>query len=379
MKKLRPSIRPYPFLLALVLIISVLVIGLRGTMSQSGAAEMDATNNMASFQGLNIGNPIWTDNFTDSAWRLSSPNTTAARLQVNRTLSLSVAFSTEPNAQSVIIYRSVNISLAIDPVMLAELTVSAGVHYGIRFSGVDPSGSSFNAWREGSKLQHRPGLGIPENITANLVAETYLANGQLPVLGSRITKVWFYLETPANTGGGFQLQMDSLQASPLNRTTSASQEISGNFSNIVINFDLPSVNQSLFQAYASFDIRGTSSLTYTLFFISGLSIAAQGYTYTQSVITTHQVAVLLPSLVSGFPSVLPNVNSSSLIIGAISGSITYFRIDDFNLKFTATNDPLQGSVDPTTARAFIVYYLVFLFVTPIAAVILLTRVFKVEE
>src|SRR6266550_6782111 len=342
-------------------------------MSQSGAAEMDATNNMASFQGLNIGNPIWTDNFTDSAWRLSSPNTTAARLQVNRTLSLSVAFSTEPNAQSVIIYRSVNISLAIGPVMLAELTVSAGVHYGIRFSGVDPSGSTFNAWREGSKLQHRPGLGIPENITANLVAETYLANGQLSVPGSRITKVWFYLETPANTGGGFQLQIDSLQASPLNRTTSASQEISGNFSNIVINFDLPSVNQSLFQAYASFDIRGTSSLTYTLFFVSGLSISAQGYTYTQSVITTHQVAVLLPSLVSGFPSVLPNVNSSSLIIGAISGSITYFRIDDFNLKFTATNDPLQGSVDPTTAGAFIVYYLVFLFVTPIAAVILLTR------
>lgn len=348
-------------------------------MTQSGAIEMDATNNIGSFQGTSVGSPIWTDHFTDSAWHLSASNTTAARLTVNQTLGLSVTFAPESNAQSVTVYRSVNISLGLDPVMLAELTVSAGAHYGIRFSGTNPSGSAFIAWREGSTLQHRLGLGIPENISASLVAESYLANEQLPAPGSTITKVWFYLETAPNAGGDFDLHVDSLQASLLNRTTSVSQEISGAFSNIVINFNLKSSNQSLFQAYASFDIRGTSSLTYSLFFVSGLSVAAQGYTYTQSAITTHQVAVLLPSLVSGFPSILPSANSSSLIIGAISGSITDFRIDDFNLKFTATYDPLQGSVDSTTARTFIAYYIIFLFVTPIAAVILITKVFKPEK
>jgi len=348
-------------------------------MPQSGATQMDATNNIVSIQGINIGNPIWTDNFTDIGWHLSAPNTATVRLQVNRTLDLSGGFASEPSPQSVIVYRSVNFSLDVDLVMVAELVVSAGAHYGIRFSGVDSSGSEFNAWRESSSLQHRLGLGIQENVTADLVAETYLANGQLPLPGSRITKVWFYVETPANTGGSFQLQIDSLHASLLNRTTSASPEISGTFSNIVINFNLPSVNQSLFQAYASFDIRGSSSLTYTLFFVSGVSIAAQGYTYSQSVITSHQVAVLLSTLVSGFPSILPDTNSPSLVIGAISGSITYFKLDDFTLKLTATYDPLQGYIDPTTARAFLVYYLVFLFVTPIAAVILITRVFKDEK
>jgi len=334
---------------------------------------------MSSVQGVGVGNLIWRDNFTDNAWHLTAPNTTTAQLHVNGTLDLNVVFNSEANAQSVTVYRSVNISLDVDSLVVVELTTSTGSHYGIRFSGVDPSGTAFNAWRESSKLQHRPGLGIPEDITADLVAETYLANGQLPVAGSRVTKVWFYLETPANAGGSFQLQVDSLQASFLNRTTSGSTEISGDFSNILVNFNLPSVNQSLFQAYASFDIRGTPSLKYTPFFFSGLSVAAQGYTYTQSVITTHQVAVLLPSLAAGFPSILPGVNSSSLIIGAVSGSITYFRIDDFTLKFTATYDPLQGTVDPTTAQAFIVYYLLFLFITPITAVILLTKVFKTEK
>ena len=340
---------------------------------------MDATNNMASIQGINIGSRIWTDNFTDNAWHLSAPNTTTAQLQTNHTLDLKVVFSNEPNAQSIILYRSVNISLNADPVVVAELTVSAGAHYGIRFSGVSPSGTAFNAWRESSNLQHRPGLGAPENITAYLMAEAYQANGQLPVPGSRITKLWFYLETPANMGGSFQLQIDSLHASLVNRTTVASSAISGSFSSVVVNFSLGSVNQSLFQAYASFDIRGTSGFTYTPFFTSGQSIVAQGYTYTQGVITTHQVAILLPSLVSSFPSILPDTSSSTLIIGAISGSITYFKFDDFTLKLTATPDNLAGYVDPTAAQFFIAYYLFFLFITPIAAVILLTKVFKPEK
>ena len=373
------KIRPYSLLILFVLITCVLVIGLQNKMPQSGSIQMDATNTIASIQGISVGNAIWADNFTDSAWHFSAPNTATAELNVNHTLNLSVMFANEPTPQSVIVYRSINISLDADPVAVTELTAGAGVHYGIRFSGVTPQGAIFNAWREGSNLQHRSGLGVPENITADLVAETYLANNQPPISGSRITKVWFYLEAPSTTSGTFSLQISSLQVSVLNRTTSTSPEISGSFSNILINMNLQSVTQSLFQAYASFDIRGTSRLSYTLFFVSGTSVLAQGYTYSQSPITTHQVAVLLPLLVSGYPSILPDVNSSSLIIGANAGAITYFKIDDFTLKFTATPDPLQGFVDPTTAQFFVVYYLVFLFVTPIAAVILLSKVFRAEK
>ena len=373
------KIRPYSILILFVLVTSGLVIGLRGTLPQSGATQMDAFQSIASLQGTSIGDLIWADNFTGNAWQLSAPSSSQANLQLVHPLSLTVVFSKQQIAQAVSISRNINLSLDQNPVVIVVVSVSVGVHYGVRFSGTTPSGTAFDAWREDSKLQHRPGLGTSENVTANLIGETYLANNQFPPLGSKITRLWLYLEMSPGTSGEFSMQIASLQAFVLNHTGSASPEISGTFSGIVINLALPQISQSIFQTYASFDIRGTSNLKYTPFLISGTTVLAQGYTYTQNALTSHQVAVLLPQRVSGFPSILPNTNTSSIVIAADAGSITYFKIQDLTFKLTSTPDLGTGFVDPNNAQFFIVYYLLFLLVTPIAAVILFVRVFKNEN
>jgi len=314
LRKLNLRLHPYQALLVSVLILSALVVGLRGTMSQSGAVQNDATNDIQSLQGVTLGNIIWADNFSDNAWRVSSPNTTSVQFQENKSLNLTANFNVESTPQSVVLYREANISLADNPIIVIRLTSSIGVHYGVRFSGVTPAGIAFNAWREGSVLQHRQGLGVPESLRADLTAEADLANSQPISSNSRITRIWFYLETPASSVGTFNLQVESLQVSRTSRTTLSSTYISGNFYDIIVALNIRPTNQSLFQAYASFYISGSPGLMYTLFLASGQTIAAQGYIYTQGTITTHQVAVLLPSLANGVPSVLPDTNSSSLII-----------------------------------------------------------------
>jgi len=373
------KIRPYSLLILFVLITCVLVIGLRGTLPQSGATQFDALHSIASIQGISRGNLIWTDNFSGNEWQLSQSSSTQSNLQVNHLLSLNVTFSKQDIPQAVSISRNINLYLDQNPLVAVGVSVSTGIHYGIRFSGTTPSGATFDAWHEGSKLQHRPGLGTFENVTADLVAETYLANNQLPPPGSKITRLSLYVEATIGTSGEFSMLIPSLQAFELKQTTTASPEISGTFSGIVINLGLPSLNQSIFQTYASFDIRGTSDLKYTPFLVSGTSVLAQGYTYTQTAFTSHQVAVLLPQRVTGFPSILPNANVSSVVIGADAGSITYFRIEDLTFKLTSTPDLGTGNVDSNTAQFFTVYYVLFLFVTPVAAVVLFAKVFKNES
>ena len=349
-------------------------------MPQSAATELDASNYVTKIEGVGLGGLIWSDNFTGNDWSMSVSNNTGASLRVDHSLNFIVAFQSDQVPQAVSLYRNVNLSLDQNPAIVAELSVSTGVHYGIRFSGVTPLGASFDAWREGSALQHRPGLGIFENVTANLAAETYLANNQVIAPGSRITRVSLYLEATPGTSGEFSLRLTSLQAFSLKKTTSSTSEIAGNFYGIIIDMGLPVLNQSLFQAYASYDISGTSGFSYTPFLVSGVSVVAQGFTYTQT-LSTHQVAVLVPQRISGFPSILPDLTATAMVIGANNGAISYFRLDDITLRYTATPDLASsgGAIDPTIAQWFIAYYLVFLFVTPVAAVILLAKVFKTEE
>jgi len=374
------KVRPYQVLLSLVLIVSALIIGLRGTMPQSAATELDASNYVTKIEGVGLGGQIWSDNFTGTTWSMSVANNAGDSLRVDHSLNLTVTFQSGQVPQAISVSRNVNLFLDQNPTVVAELSVSTGVHYGIRFSGVTPGGATFDAWREGSILQHRPGLGTFENITANLAAETFLANDQTLVPGSRITRLWFYLEATPGTSGQFSLELSSLQALSVKTTMSSSSEISGNFYAIMIDMGLPVLNQTLFQAYAAYDVSGVSGFSYTPFLVSGVSVLAQGFTYTQTV-STHQVAVLVPQRVSGFPSVLPGQNTTALVIEANSGTISYFKLDDITLRYTATPDVALsgGLVDPSTAQWLIVYYLVFLFVTPVAAVILLTRVFKTEK
>ena len=113
--------------------------------------------------------------------------------------------------------------------------------------------------------------------------------------------------------------------------------------------------------------------------MDGTAVLAQGFTYVQNGITSYESAVLLTNLASGFPNFLPDENSTAIIIAANTGRITQFRLANLSFKYTSTPSQSVGFVDPNVAHYLLAYYLLFLFITPVAAVILVTRVFKTEN
>ncbi len=372
------KIRAYTILISIVLIISALVIGLRGTSPQTTAYQVSGLQTATSIQGVGLGQILWSDNFTGTTWHLSTSNTTQTSFTQSHTLDLNVTFTGQPSAQAVTVSRSLNLSLDHDPVVVTQLEVSRGIHYGIRFSGVAPDGTSFNAWSENTPLQHRPGLGLPENVSANLQLQTYLASGQTPVPGSTITRLSLYVEATAGTSGTFAMNVVSVQAFSLNRTGFGSNEVAGNLQGVVINLNLPLVNESLFQVYVDFNIQGSPTLQYTPFLMGGTVVLAQGFTYVQKGVTSYESAVLVPSLASSFPSFLPDQNSNAIIIAANAGQISQFKLANLSFKYTSTPSQSAGLVDPNVAHYMLAYYLLFLFITPVVAVIIVTRVFKAE-
>ena len=183
------KISVYTITISLVLIMSALVIGLRGTSSQPNVYQTDTLQNVTSMHGISLGERLWADNLSrGEAWPLNVPNTATANLLLNGTLTLSVGFSNQANAQAVSISHNVDLSLDRNPIIIAQVTVSPGAHYGVRFSGLTPTGATFNAWSESSDLQHRPGLGTSENISYSSVWRILGRCLRTSIIPSRISR-----------------------------------------------------------------------------------------------------------------------------------------------------------------------------------------------
>ncbi len=358
-----------------------MVVVLRGTVPQKSVTQVNSLQQVTSVDTLSLREALWKDDFrAPSQWKLSYlPNATQAKISISNSLSLTANFSLQPDPQSVVAYRFLNISLDQTPFVLASISVSSGVHYGVRFLGVDSNGKSFNAWSEGSNLQHRPGVRVYENITANLVLETYLASGQPPTPGSRVIRIQFYLEAVPGTAGTFTMQVSSLAAFPLRQDRSPLSPLNGDFRGLVINVNPLTSEEALLQAYVNYYIRGTSDLKYTLYFSHGSVILAQGFTYVQKGVTSYEIAVLTPQLIRDFPPFLPVVASWSVIIATQQGEINFFELTGLEFRFTSQPLVQDAAVDPVFGQFLLAYYFVFLFIAPIASTVLLFKVFKRED
>ncbi len=372
------SFRLYWVLLLLVLTLAIPTIFLRGTLQQKSVLQTNGLSNFATMEGVTLGPTIWAESFANlTSWSLSG--SAPAILQLNNSLSLSVAFPSKSVAQAVSATRSVNLSLDQNPIVTITMGVTRGVSYGIRFFGVTPNNASFAAWREGDSLQHRPGLGTRETISANLASEFYLANQKPPLAGSRITKIVFYIEAAALASGNFAMTVTKLQANSVLETKATSMELNGNFTAVVADLGPAITNQGLFQVFVGLDIGGPSGLTYVPYLTSGASVVAQGFTYVTKVATTYELALLQPSFVSSSPLFLGKPTSSSLIVSAKTGLINFFRLDSISIRYLAAPSAAGQILDPANYQALAYYYVVFLFVIPIAMVLLLVKVFRDEE
>jgi len=331
----RVRLRLYPILVILVLTLAIPTIFLRGT-----------------FQQKTVGPTIWAESFNNlTAWSLSS--NAPGVVQLNNSLVLSVAFPLKSVSQAVTASRTLNLSLDKNPAITLTLAVTSGASYGIRFYGLTSNGTSFAAWREGSFLQHRRGLGTQETISANLVSEFLLANPKLPLVGSRITKLSLYIE-----------------AAPL---------ISGNFTAVVADLGPTIQSQGLFQVFVGLDIKGSTDLSYVPYFISGASVLAQGFTYVPKIATTYELALLQPSFVNSSPLFVGKPSSSSIVVSARTGEMTFFRLNSVSIRFLSSlSAPIQ-TLSPSSYQLLLFYYFIFLFVAPTGMIVLLVKVFRDEE
>jgi len=329
-------------------------------------------------QGVSLGPVIWREGFNNaSTWALSG--STPAILQLNNSLSLKIVFPSRTTAQALSIFHNVSLPLDQGPIVFLSVQVSGGISYGVRFWGVTATNKPFSAWHEGSMLQHRPGLGIFETVSANLVSESSIPNPTLSLAGARITRMAFYVEAVPLVSGEFSMHVSSLRANSVITTKASSNQVSGNFTVLVADLGPAIATQKLFQVFVGLDIKGSSDLSYVPYFTTRATVAAQGFTYVTKVATTYELALLSPLQVNSSPLFAGNVRSSSLVVSARTGEISFFRLNSISIRFFSTQVSRGASIDPTTSRDLVFYFFVFLFIIPVAMVALVVKVFRDEH
>ena len=374
----------YALVVIAILVMASMVVILRGRSPQTTALNISGIDKIESSYYFGLGSSIWEDRLTNSTqWNLNYQNTTSVRLTANGTLDLNVTFASEPNSQAVQLSRAVNFTLAENSVLLIALEASVGIHYGIRMAGQDPLGNTFQAWSESDYLQHRQGSGQQENFTVNPVVQAFTVNGIFPTKGSRISSLLFYLEATTSQSGRFSLIVSRLALVNLNeQPLDLSTPTLSNMDGIVLALNAKNAqgytDSQFFQAYVDYYVNGTSNLVYTVYYMHGLNVLGQGFDYSSGT-QTYQIAFVAVGQVRSYPQFLPASNDTlAIVLAPERGAFGSFQLNDFSIRYisqsTLTSSPLV--LDPTS---LLVYYLMFLFVTPVAVVILVSRLFSREN
>jgi hypothetical protein len=360
-----------------------MVVVLRGKSQQTTVLDVSNLNSLESSYYVRLNDTIWQDPLNNtSQWHVSysQPNMTAG-VTANGALHLNATIASEQYAQAVNLYRSVNFSLAQNPVLRISLEASAGIHYGIRISGQDASGNPFQAWSESSYLQHRNGLGRIENFTMSAVVEAYKVNGVFPAAGSSITSLQFYVEaTPGQTGQYFLHLYAMTLVAPNRYMFSAASQILDQMDGIVLTLNpankLGYSDNQFAQGYVNYYVKGTTDLVYTVYYVHDLTVVGQGYVYSSSALT-YNIASFSTSNVRSYPPFLIGNNTYSIVLAPSAGSFLTFQLDGYSLRYLS-QAPLTTTPADIDATTVFIYYLVFLFVTPAAIVVLVSRLFSHE-
>ena len=360
-----------------------MVVILRGKSDQATVLNASSVNSLQSSSYVRLNNTIWQDPLTDSSrWHVgySQPNMTS-RLSAIGVLLLNATFVSQSYPQAVNLYRLVNYSLVRNPVIQISLEASMGIHYGIRMAGQDSSGNPFQAWSESSPLQHRNGLGHKENFTISATVEAYKVNGIFTAAGSTITSLLFYIEATAGQTGQFALNVYRINVvSPNQYPFDSANQVLGSVDGITLILSsansLGYTDANFAQGYIDYYVKGTWDLIYTVYLMHGLTVVGQGYDYSASSLT-YNVATFSASNVRSYPPFLSDNNTLSIVLFRNRGLFLSFKLEAFSVRYLnqapLTNAPTD--IDPSIILA---YYIIFLFVTPVAVVILVSRLFSHE-
>ena len=368
----------YALLIIAIVVMASMVVVLRGKSQQTTVLNVSNLNSLESANYIRLNNTIWQDPLTDtSQWHVgySQPNMTAWAT-ANGALHLNASIASEPYAQAVNLYRSVNFSLAQNPVLLISLEASVGIHYGIRISGQDSSGNPFQAWSESSYLQHRSGLGHTENFTISAVVEAYKVNGIFLTAGPSISSLLFYIEATPGQTGQFALNVYRITVvAPSQYAFDSAHQVQGSMDGVILTLNstnnLGYTDNQFAQGYIDYYVRGSGDLIYTVYFMHGLTVVGQGFDYSASSLR-YNLATFSTSNIRSYPPILAGNNTLSIVLSPSRGSFLSFQLGGFSVRYLSqapvTTTPTD--IDPSIILA---YYLIFLFVTPVAIVVLVSK------
>jgi len=373
----------YALLVIAIVVMASMVVVLRGKIDQTTILNASNLNSLESSYYVRLNNTIWQDPLNDpSQWHVSSSQSNiTSRLSSDGELHLNASIAPESYPQAVNLFRSVNFSIAQDPVLLISLEASVGIHYGIRIAGQDSSGNPFQAWSESSYLQHRSGLGHKENFTVNAAVEAYKVNGIFPAAGSSITSLQFYIEATAGQIGQFALDVYRIAVvSPNQYAFDSASQVLRSMDGIALTLnatnDLDYTDSNFAQGYIDYYVKGTQDLVYTVYFMHGLTVIGQGYDYSANSLT-YNIATFSASNIRSYPPFLTGNNTFSIILSPSKGSFLSFQLGGFSVRYLS-QAPLISTPTNIDPGIILAYYLTFLFVTPVAIVILVSRLFAHE-
>jgi len=358
-------------LAVMLVVLAILVPLTAGSLRPKTDDQIDGLKHFESMEVITARN-IWSEDWKNSsAWGESASAGTITKLTLNGSLMFSMDFSPTIASNTAGIYRNISLSLDSDPSLGITLDVSPGVTYGVSFLGHFPNGTLFSTENDGSYLQNRPGLGRTERISASLGREAYLVTLASTPAGSTITQIVFDVTASPNTRGSFSVNIIELSAySPQRLNTNDWTTAQPSIGLILDLHSLPS-NQTLFQIIAGFYISGSSDLSYTLYFVNGYSVIAQGNFYHPTPVLTYQITQMRGGYVLSAPPFYAKNGAWSVTVVAQQGEITFFQLDTLLFRYTLENLPTAAHLDANLISITLDIYLLLLFVIPIDTVIIL--------
>jgi hypothetical protein len=266
---------------------------------------------------------------------------------------------------SVTLFKNVNINITSYPILNANLNVTTGVQYGIRFYAQYPNGTKYDVWWEGAPLDHRPGIGY-ESLRINMQREAFLATGHFV---QTINKMELYVGDPPNSPQSFRFIM-----SKLSFEAETFEGLSGNQYRAVY-FDLKSIprgNESwnFNRINLGVTVQASPGSLFTIYLFNGPIIygSTTATALSFSPLTSSSEYSFYPNLeLQVFPELLPASNSSIVFV-ALSGTLQDITINSANFVFLPTTT--TPSVSQQMLGLYYAYFIFFLFLLPVGVAIL---------
>jgi len=270
----------------------------------------------------------------------------------------------------VVLLKNVNVNVTSYPILNADVNVTTGVRYGIRFFGQSFNGTQYSLWWEGSPLDHRPGIG-PESLRVNMQREAFLATGASI---QTINKMELYVEDPPNSPQSFRFTLIELSFEGYTL-----EMLSGNQYRVIY-FDLKSIPQSnsswnLEDISLGVTVQASPGSTFSIYLFNGLGIYASSTATViayNSLTSSSQYAFFPNVQLTVFSELLPESNESLAFV-ASTGTLQDISMNSVNFTFLpATATP---SFSQQSLGLYYLYFIFFLFLLPVGIALLVFREF----